>query len=248
MTIRSRFRPGNPRRTRKPRADVFANLALDLPPAPKIGTRRVPALLGSLMLFGILAGALWRPHSVAVRNQEDTFVFEEEKTPPPPPPEPEPPPPPKPPPRIKPPPEPKAPPPPPPQFGLEEKDNSKTGELAVATGNTIMKEAEKQVAPPPPPLPPAPVMMDQPPRILKGKPAKYPARALDRGEEGTVVVLITIDTNGRVTNSEIERSGGRDFDNAVNESIGQTIFQPPVRNGRKMPARFRRPYEFKLEG
>jgi protein TonB len=144
---------------------------------------------------------------------------------------------------VKPPPAPK---PPPPQFGLEEKDTSKTGELAVATGNTIMKEAEKQVAPPPPPLPSAPVMMDQPPRILKGKAPKYPSRALDRGLEGTVVALITIDTNGRVTKFEIERSGGRDFDNAVNESISQTSFQPQVRNGRRMPARFRRPYVFKL--
>jgi periplasmic protein TonB len=146
---------------------------------------------------------------------------------------------------VKPPPPPKA--PPPPQFGLEEKDQSKTGDLAVATGNTIMKEAEKVVAPPPPPLPSGPVMMDQPPRILKGKPAKYPARALDRGLEGTVVVLITIDTNGRVTKSEIERSGGRDFDNAALESVGQTIFQPQVRNGRRMPVKFRRPYKFKLE-
>jgi periplasmic protein TonB len=244
MPVRSRFRPGYPRRPRTPRADVFANLVLNLPPAPKLATRRAQVLLVSLILFGILAGALWRPQTAKVRNPDDTFVFEEETPPPPPPPEPEPPPPPKPPPRVKPPPEPKA--PPPPQFGLEEKDNSKTGELAVATGNTIMKEAEKQVAPPPPPLPPAPVMMDQPPRILKGKPPKYPAHALDRGLEGTVVVLITIDTNGRVTKAEIEKSGGRDFDNAVNASIGQTSFQPQVRNGRRMPARFRRPYVFKL--
>ncbi|MEO7775919.1 MAG: energy transducer TonB [Fibrobacteria bacterium] len=203
----------------------------------------------SLILFGFLAGALWGPHTAKARKADEIFVFEEEAPPPPPPPKAEPPPPPKPPP---PPPKVKAPrerlPPPKPQFGLEEKDASKTGALAVATGNTIMKEAEKQVAPPPPPLPAGPVMMDQAPRILKGKPAKYPSRALDRGLEGTVVALITIDTNGRVTNAEIERSGGRDFDNAVNESIGQTIFQPQVRNGRRMPARFRRPYVFKLDG
>jgi periplasmic protein TonB len=244
MTVRNRFRPGNRRRPRAPRADVFANLVLDIPTAPRLATRRAQVLLVSLILFGILAGALWRPQTEKVRKMDDTFVFEEEAPPPPPPPKAEPPPPPKPPPRVKPPPKPKA--PPPPQFGLEEKDNSKTGELAVATGNTIMKEAEKQVAPPPPPLPTAPVMMDQAPRILKGKPPKYPAHALDRGLEGTVVALITIDTNGRVTKFEIERSAGREFDNAVNESIGQTSFQPQVRNGRRMPVRFRRPYVFKL--
>ena len=98
MPVRSRFRPGFPRRPRKPRADVFANLVLDIPSAPKLATRRAQVLLVSLILFGILAGALWKPQSVKVRKTDDTFVFEEEIPPPPPPPEPEPPPPPKPPP------------------------------------------------------------------------------------------------------------------------------------------------------
>src|SRR5690606_6346538 len=245
MPVRSRLGSGPSRRPRRPRAGVFASLVLELPAAPPLRGRRAGILLASLIMSGVLAGALWRPEPEKAPNPDDVFVFEEEIPPPPPEiPPPQPPPMPEPPPRVEPPPEPE---PPPPQFGLEEDDLSEAGDLAVATGNTLMKEAEEEVEPPPPPLPPSPLMMDQPPRILKGEPPEYPARALDRGLEGTVVVLITIDTAGRVTKAEIERSGGRDFDQAVQASVRGTLFQPPVRNGRKLQARFRRPYEFRLE-
>jgi TonB family protein len=61
------------------------------------------------------------------------------------------------------------------------------------------------------------------------------------------VALISIDTNGVVTDITVEKSAGVDFDRTVNASARRTRFQPPVRNGRRMPARFRRPYEFRLE-
>ena len=62
-----------------------------------------------------------------------------------------------------------------------------------------------------------------------------------------MVALITIDTSGAVTAVSIEKSAGADFDETVLKSARTTLFQPPVRNGRKVPARFRRPFEFKLE-
>jgi TonB family protein len=62
-----------------------------------------------------------------------------------------------------------------------------------------------------------------------------------------VVALVTIDTNGRVTDARIERSAGRDFDGPVLEAVRRLSFQPLIREGRKRPARFRIPYEFRIE-
>jgi TonB family protein len=117
----------------------------------------------------------------------------------------------------------------------------------VATGNTLMMEADSVVKAPVEALPAAPQMMDQAPRILKGKSPEYPQRALERGLEASLVVLITIDTLGRVTQVDVEKSGGRDFDPEVVRSVRQLVFQPPIRNGKRLTARFRQQYEFQLE-
>lgn len=137
--------------------------------------------------------------------------------------------------------------PPPPQFGLQEDALSETGDLAVATGNTLQVAADTVIALAPPPLPPSPILMDQPPRIVAGVAPEYPPRALDRGLEGVVIALITIDTLGKVTQVAIEKSAGADFDYVVLASAQKTRFQPPMRQGRRVAAKFRRPYEFKLE-
>jgi protein TonB len=243
--------PERPRRTRrrprvprKPDPARFAAFRLSLPAASAAGIPWAPVSIAALMAAGILAGALWPQHGQAHREQDEIFVMEEEIAPPPPEP---PPPPPDPAPIPPPPPEAKVEPPPPPRFGLEDDALGTGGDMAVATGNTIMKEADSVVAPAPPPLPAAPIFVDQAPRILSGDPPAYPDRALDRGLEGTVVAVISIDTNGTVTNVAIEKSAGADLDNAVLKAARQTRFQPPVREGRKVPARFRRPYDFRLE-
>jgi len=136
---------------------------------------------------------------------------------------------------------------PPPQFGMQEAQLSPAGDLSVATGNTLMTEADSVVKTPVAALPAQPQIMDQAPRILKGRPPEYPARALERGLEATVVALISIDTLGRVTQVDLERSGGRDFDPDVIRAVKSLVFQPPVRDGKRMAARFRQPYEFRLQ-
>jgi TonB family protein len=119
--------------------------------------------------------------------------------------------------------------------------------MAVATGNTLMTEADSVVKAPVAALPAMPPLMDQAPRILKGKAPEYPPRALERGLEASLTVLITIDTLGRVTQVEVEKSGGRDFDPEVARSVRQIVFQPPIRDGKRVTARFRQQYEFRLE-
>src|SRR5690606_15503181 len=126
---------------------------------------------------------------------------------------------------------------PPPQFGLQEEQLSEAGELSVATGNTLMTEADSVVQEPVAALPAVPQVMDQAPRILKGRPPEYPARALERGLEATVVVVISIDTLGRVTQVDVERSGGGLFDGDVIRAVKRLVFQPPVRDGKRLAAR-----------
>jgi protein TonB len=91
-------------------------------------------------------------------------------------------------------------------------------------------------------------MMDHPPRVVSGRPPEYPERARDRGVEGTVIALITIDTLGRVLEAKVEKSAGSDLDKSVLKAVQQTRFQAAVVNGRRVPSKFRRPYEFRLEG
>lgn len=232
---------GNPARHRKPDSHRFAALVMRLPAARENGFPYIPLAIAAVLAAGMAFGAIWNRDRGAAVPKDEIFVMEEEI--PLPPPEPPPSPDPEPPPKV----EPEVEPPPPPQFGLEDDALGEAGDLAVAAGNTVMKEADPIVAPAPPPLPAAPVFVDQAPKILAGDPPEYPARALDRGLEGTVVALITIDTNGTVTGVSIEKSAGADFDGEVIKAARLTRFQPPVRDGRKVPARFRRPFEFGLE-
>jgi periplasmic protein TonB len=206
----------------------------------------IAAVLGLAALLGAVVGS--RDENREEALPDDVFVIEDQV------PQPSPPEPPPVPPTSDPEPQPQEPEPevepeeePPPQFGLTEDALGETGDLVVATGNTVMAAVDTLVKPPPPPLPPAPQLLDQPPRIMRGEAPQYPARALDLGLEGTVVALITTDTSGAVTEVVIEKSAGPDFDQAVLRASRATIFQPPVRQGRKAAARFRRPYEFRLE-
>lgn len=250
-------RPGI--RSRRPkksiRRETFARLVLSLPQVPRKATRAPSGSLAFLLLGGFGLGAWWPWDREASRPavQEEVFVLAEEvlqaleplELPSPAPQPPAPSPPKEEVPEKKPP--PKQAPPPKPQVELEAADLSEAGDLAVVRGNTLDKEAEEVVAPPAPPQPTAPVFLKGQPGIVKGTPPEYPPRALERGLEGTVVALVTIDTNGQVTEARIAQSAGRDFDGPVLDAVRRLSFQPLIREGRKWPARFRIPYEFKLE-
>ncbi len=238
---------GRRRKRKSPKPSVFQ--AVVLPSLSEKQGRFAGAtwIRGSavFLVLVMVTAILWSPRPKPLPEKNEIFVFEEESPPLPPPPV-EPPPPPPDPEPLKPEPLPEEP-PPPPQFGLQEEALSETGDLAVATGNTLQVAADSVISPAPPPLPPAPILMDQPPGILSGVTPEYPPRALDRGLEGTVIALITIDTAGKVTQVIVEKSAGIDFDNVVLASAQKTRFQPPMRHGRRVAAKFRRPYEFKLE-
>ncbi len=198
----------------------------------------IPLLLLVILVFTL---ALEGNEPPALSETEQVFLFEELPPEPQPPARPDPsPPPPAPPvekPAVA----------PPPQFGLQEEQLSEAGGLEVATGNTLMTKADSIVKEPVAALPAPPEIMNQAPRILKGRPPEYPMRALERGLEATVVVIISIDTLGRVSQVDIEQSGGGLFDGEVVRAVKRLVFQPPMRDGHRMAARFRQPYEFRLQ-
>jgi TonB family protein len=118
--------------------------------------------------------------------------------------------------------------------------------MAVATGNTLMKPADSLVQKAPPPLPAVPVQLDRQPAILHQVVPEYPAWAEEQGVMAVVKLLVTIDAKGQVQNVDIVSSGGNDFARNAIKAVKATMFQPLVRDGVALPARFLFTYRFFL--
>lgn len=242
------FRRRRLRAARRPTGPAPRNLNLHLPPIESAGAGDFGWAGAALLAFGLLFYGAGRLPSRSV-PLEETVEWIEETLPPPAlevkePPKPPPPPPPDP--DV-------APPPPlteapPPVFGIPDEATSEAGDMAVATGNSLRVEADEVVQPPPPPLAAAPVELDKTPAFVKQAHADYPEWALDQGVEARVLVWVTIDSEGRVTDATLKKGAGRDFDPSALKAARASLFQPLVRDGRRLPSRFVVTYDFRLEG
>ncbi len=115
---------------------------------------------------------------------------------------------------------------------------------------------EPEPAPPPPP-PPAPRPVEQaPPAATASRQARpipgqtpapdYPARALRRGEGGTVLVIAHVGPDGVPTATELaQSSGSRDLDRAAQQAVRRWRFEPAVDNGRPTVGRVVVPIDFR---
>jgi periplasmic protein TonB len=230
------------KRRRGPLPPAGTGLALHLPPARRL--RWLYAVLGAALL-AIFALVFWGDGRLGIHGTEapEPIVdIVEQAAPPPPPPSPPPPPPPEP---IKPlPPPEKIPetPPTPPQFGMEKDETSEAGNLAVATGNSLMVKADTVVKPPP-----APVRIDQEPEALDKVLPEYPKEAEEQGLTSQVILLVTTDAQGRVVDARVQTSGGGDFDAAALAAARKTRYKPYIREGRQQAARFTVKYAFVME-
>ncbi len=133
-----------------------------------------------------------------------------------------------------------------PVFGVPDDATSKSGDMAVATGNTLMKPADSMVQKAPPPLPFAPVQLDREPAILDQVIPEYPAWAEEQGVTATVKLQVTIDPHGKVQSVDLVSSGGNDFTNNAIKALKATRFQPLVKDGVAHPAQFLFTYRFEL--
>lgn len=85
---------------------------------------------------------------------------------------------------------------------------------------------------------------------LKGQtpPPRYPAAALRRGESGTVLVRVEVDTTGMPAGvALVQRSGSRDLDRAAMEAVRGWRFQPAQRDGQAIAASLVIPIDFKAD-
>ena len=91
-----------------------------------------------------------------------------------------------------------------------------------------------------------PVMdYDQPPRPIKITRPLYPQEAFVKKVEGTVVVEILIDSQGRVVRARVIQSVPL-LDAAALQTVYQWIFQPAIKHGRPVPTIAHAPVAFRI--
>jgi len=140
------------------------------------------------------------------------------------------------------------PPPPPPKFQAPPPVFVDMPDVAITetapVTNTITTSNERpKVAPPPPKedviIPPR----SNPRRPNAGPEEMYPAMSKRLGEEGAVILLLTVDEEGKVTDATVQTSSGfeRLDDAAVKEAKRSWRFLPGTKNGK--PASMQMPYK-----
>lgn len=104
--------------------------------------------------------------------------------------------------------------------------------------------------PPSPPAPPAAVADISAAVDISSKnmnPPKYPPSAYRAGIQGEVVLIVSVDASGNVTDVSVEKSSrNRDLDRAAMEAARKWRFNPAVVNGQKAAGRVRVPVNFTL--
>jgi TonB family protein len=65
-----------------------------------------------------------------------------------------------------------------------------------------------------------------PPRVLQSPQPVYPASRLGSGDHPTVVLKVTVLSDGRIADASIEHSGGPDFDDAALSALRTWVFEP----------------------
>jgi protein TonB len=139
----------------------------------------------------------------------------------------------------EPPPPPKETPPPPPPEMKQPPPFVPPPEINVATTAPSPTAITQTTTKPPPP--------DQPARYYSSnRYPDYPSSAKQKCEFGTVTVMLTIGTNGRVKNVEITHSSGYpDLDQAAVRAAQRWRFAPARRSGQKVETR--QPYAIKFD-
>ena len=111
--------------------------------------------------------------------------------------------------------------------------------------------AEPPPAQPPPPPAPAPIQarIDAPPRPLKAIRPEYPKASRQRGEEGDVVVVLSINAQCHVDSASVaESSGYQELDAAAVRAANKARFSPAKRGRTAVASEARVTITFRLTG
>jgi TonB family protein len=83
-----------------------------------------------------------------------------------------------------------------------------------------------------------------PPQVVEHVDAAYPEARLADGVESNVVLFVTVEKDGTVSDAKVAESGGDDFDNAALEAVKRWRFAPAIKEGQPVRARIRVPFHF----
>ncbi len=86
-----------------------------------------------------------------------------------------------------------------------------------------------------------------PPEVIHHESPVYPPAALDAGLTASVVVTITIDEAGNVTDAVVEQPIGNGFDEAARDAALKLKFKPALVNGRPRAVRIQYQFDFTIE-
>ncbi|MGC4089256.1 MAG: TonB-dependent siderophore myxochelin receptor MxcH [Polyangiaceae bacterium] len=86
----------------------------------------------------------------------------------------------------------------------------------------------------------------EPPTLVEVVEADYPAEALAARQEGRVVLRLSIDVEGHVTEAEVVEGAGHGFEEAARAAVMRFRFSPAKRDGAPVRARILHAYEFHL--
>ncbi|WP_336962311.1 energy transducer TonB [Sphingobium aquiterrae] len=86
-------------------------------------------------------------------------------------------------------------------------------------------------------------------RMIAGKPPRYPIECRRKREQGTVVLSLTLGTDGRVATISIAQSSGHGrLDDAARDAVRNWRWEPMIRNGQPVQVRGLVEIPFVLQG
>ena len=86
-----------------------------------------------------------------------------------------------------------------------------------------------------------------PPKELRQPSVQYPPISYDNAEEGTVTLLLAVQTDGSISDIRIARSSGYPrLDTAAVRSLRQAKFQPATCHGKPIAVRIHQSFVFEL--
>ena len=138
--------------------------------------------------------------------------------------------------------------------GISLSNTGPGGTFAAPVGNTLYGKAADKAADPstvkpyvaPPKYTPV-YQVDTQPEVTSDCQGPYPAEARQAGVEGTVVLSITVDFEGKVTHVKLLRGLGYGLDEAAVKEIRRCRFKPATKGGEAVGTTITYNYTFLLD-
>ncbi len=86
-----------------------------------------------------------------------------------------------------------------------------------------------------------------PPEIVTNVAPDYPEAKRGSGERATVVLVLTLDAEGAVSDAKVQSGAGEAFDEAALAAARKLVFKPATRDGKPIPARISFRFDFAVE-